>query len=111
MYGGAMFDVTDDSQQPKPATIREVAELANVSIATVSRVVNGSQKVDSQMAERVRAAIVSLNYQPNRAARALAGSRSALLGLLVTDIQNPFYMDVMSGVEEVSQQNGYLLVI
>jgi LacI family transcriptional regulator len=106
-----MFDVTDDSQQPKPATIREVAELANVSIATVSRVVNGSQKVDSQMAERVRAAIVSLNYQPNRAARALAGSRSALLGLLVTDIQNPFYMDVMSGVEEVSQQNGYLLVI
>lgn len=106
-----MFDVTDDAQQPKPVTIREVAELAQVSIATVSRVVNGSQKVDPQMAERVRAAIASLNYQPNRAARALAGSRSALLGLLVTDLQNPFYMDMMSGVEEVSQQNGYLLVI
>jgi LacI family transcriptional regulator len=106
-----MFDVTDDSQQPKPVTIREVAELANVSIATVSRVVNGSQKVDPQMAERVRAAIASLNYQPNRAARALAGSRSALLGLLVTDIQNPFYMDMMSGVDEVSQQLGSLLVI
>ncbi len=106
-----MFDVTDDSQPPKPVTIREVADLARVSIATVSRVVNGSQKVDPQMAERVRAAIASLNYQPNRAARALAGSRSALLGLLLTDIQNPFFMDMMSGVEEVSQQNGYLLVI
>ncbi len=104
-----MTDSTDASQ--RPATIREVAELAGVSIATVSRVVNGSQKVDPQMAERVREAIVSLKYRPNRAARALAGNHSALLGLLVTDIQNPFFMDMMRGVEEVALQNGYLLVV
>lgn len=107
--GGVMSDTTDDTQ--RPVTIREVAERAGVSIATVSRVVNGSPKVDPQLAERVREAITALNYQPNRAARALAGNRSALLGLLVTDIQNPFFIDLMRGVEEVSQQNGYLLVI
>jgi LacI family transcriptional regulator len=106
-----MSDTTDDTHQHRPVTIHEVAERAGVSIATVSRVVNGSTKVDPQLAERVREAITALNFQPNRAARALAGNRSALLGLLVTDIQNPFFMDVMRGVEDVSQQNGYLLVI
>src|SRR5882762_8884845 len=106
-----MSDTTDASQRQRPATIREVAELAGVSIATVSRVVNGFHTVDPQMAERVRAAIASLKYRPNRAARALAGNHSALLGLLVTDIQNPFFMDLMRGVEEVLQQNGYLLVV
>jgi LacI family transcriptional regulator len=106
-----MSDATNNFQQQKPVTIRNVAELAGVSMATVSRVMNGSHTVDPQMAERVRAAISALKYQPNRAARALAGNRSALLGLLAIDIQNPFYMDLMRGVEEVSQQNGYLLVI
>jgi LacI family transcriptional regulator len=95
----------------KPVTMRDVAELAGVSMATVSRVLNGSDTVDPQLAERVRAAITRLKYQPNRAARALAGSRSAIIGLLIIDIQNPFYMDVMRGVEEVAQQNGYLLVV
>ena len=106
-----MSETTNNTQRQRPVTISEVAERAGVSIATVSRVVNGSNKVDPQLAERVRAAIASLNYQPNRVARALAGSRSVLLGLLVTDIQNPFFIDLMRGVEEVSQQNGYLLVI
>lgn len=95
----------------KPVTMRDVAELAGVSMATVSRVLNGSDTVDPQLAERVRAAITRLKYQPNKAARALAGNRSAILGLLIIDIQNPFYMDVMRGVEEIAQQNGYLLVV
>jgi LacI family transcriptional regulator len=106
-----MSDTTDEFQHARSVTIREVAERARVSIATVSRVVNGSSKVDPQLAERVKEAIATLHYQPNRTARALAGNRSALLGLLVTDIQNPFFMDLMRGVEEVSSQNGYLLVI
>jgi len=91
--------------------MREVADLADVSMATVSRVLNGSNKVDPLLAERVRAAIVTLKYQPSRVARTLAGSRSTLLGLLVTDIQNPFFIELMRGVEEVSQEHGYLLVI
>lgn len=106
-----MADTKHDSQSYKPVTIREVAKQAGVSMATVSRVLNGSNTVDPQLAERVHTAIEALKYEPNRAARALAGSRSALLGLLVSDIQNPFFMDLMRGVEEVSQENGYLLVI
>lgn len=105
----SMTDSTDEAQ--KPVTMREVADLAGVSMATVSRVLNGSNKVDPLLAERVRSAISTLKYQPSRVARTLAGSRSTLLGLLVTDIQNPFFIEMMRGVEEVSQEHGYLLVI
>jgi len=92
-------------------TMRKVAELAGVSMATVSRVLNGSTTVDAQMAERVRAVIASLKYEPNRAARALASSRSALIGLLVADIQNPFCIELIRGIEEEVRQNRYLLVM
>lgn len=106
-----MTDTTDASQRQRAVTIKDVAERAGVSIATVSRVVNGSQTVDPLLTARVREAIADLKYRPNRAARALAGNHSALLGLLVTDIQNPFFMDMMRGVEEVALQHGYLLVV
>jgi LacI family transcriptional regulator len=92
-------------------TIREVAEVAGVSMATVSRVLNGSSTVNAQLAERVRAAIASLKYQPNRTARTLASSRSALIGLLLADIQNPFFIELMRGIEEEVRQNSYLLIM
>src|SRR5579884_2223772 len=98
-------------QQQKPATIQDVADRAAVSIATVSRVLNGVTTVDSALAERVRAACAALQYQPNRAARALAGRRSAIIGVLVTDIQNPFFMELVRGVEDTAQHHGYLLVL
>ena len=106
-----MPDSTEGAQRQKPITMQEVAEHAGVSMATVSRVLNGASTVDPQLVERVRAAMASLKYQPNRAARALAGSRSGHLGLLVTDMQNPFFIDLMRGVEEVAQQNGYLIIM
>lgn len=104
-------DALNNKRQARPVTIRDVAKQAGVSVATVSRVINGSTQVDPQMIERVHAAIADLKYQPNRAARALAGQRSTILGLLLTDIQNRFFMDLMRGVEDVAQQNGYLLVV
>src|SRR2546421_6811428 len=91
--------------------MRKVAETAGVSMATVSRVLNGSGPVNAQAAERVRAAIASLKYQPNRAARTLASSRSAFIGLLIADIQNPFFIQLMRGIEEEVRQNKYLLVM
>jgi DNA-binding LacI/PurR family transcriptional regulator len=97
--------------QQQRATIQDVANQAGVSIATVSRVLNGAATVDATLAERVRTACTALDYQPNRAARALAGGRSAIMGLLVTDVQNPFYMEVLHGVEDVAQRNGYLVVL
>ena len=91
--------------------MRKVAETAGVSMATVSRVLNGSGPVNAQAAERVRAAIASLKYQPNRAARTLASSRSAFIGLLIADIQNPFFIELMCGIEEEVRQNRYLLIM
>ncbi|GCF08464.1 LacI family DNA-binding transcriptional regulator [Dictyobacter arantiisoli] len=106
-----MSDTLDDARRLKPVTMKDVANLAGVSMATVSRVLNNSSKVDAEMTENVQAAISQLKYQPNRVARTLAGSRSTLLGLLVTDLQNPFFMELMRGVEEVAQKHGYLLII
>src|SRR5258708_7644147 len=96
---------------PKSITIREVAQRAGVSVATVSRGFNGSPTVDPALTERVQAAMAELNYQPSRVARMLAGQASTLIGLLVTDMQNPFYLDLIRGVEEVAQQQGYLVVV
>jgi LacI family transcriptional regulator len=98
-------------QKQRPATINDVAHHAGVSIATVSRVLNGVATVDAALADRVRAACLDLQYRPNRAARALAGQRPATMGLLVGDLQNPFFMEIVRGVEDVAQRNGYLLVL
>lgn len=107
----AESDGSQENQAPKSITIREVAQRAGVSVATVSRVLNGTANVDPTLAERVHAAIAHLKYQPSRVARTLAGQGSTLIGLLVTDMQNPFFMDLIRGVEEVAQQHGYLVVV
>lgn len=84
---------------------------AGVSKATVSRVINSSGPVDAAVAERVRGVIASLKYQPNRAARALSGNRSVFIGLVLGDIENPFTIAMLRGVEEEVRRNKYLLVI
>ncbi|GCE09580.1 LacI family DNA-binding transcriptional regulator [Dictyobacter aurantiacus] len=101
----------EEFHEPKAITIHDVARKAGVSIATVSRVLNGVSTVDPALAERVHAAAIHLKYQPSRAARILAGRSSVLVGLLVTDMQNPFFLDLIRGVEEVLQQQGYLLIV
>ncbi|GHP00056.1 LacI family transcriptional regulator [Reticulibacter mediterranei] len=101
----------DGVQGQKSVTIRDVAKQAGVSVATVSRVLNGSPKVDPGIAERVHTVAAQLNYQPSKVARMLAGRGSTLLGLLVTDMQNPFYLDLIRGVEEVAQQHNYLVIV
>jgi LacI family transcriptional regulator len=81
-------------------TIKEVSELAGVSQATVSRVMNGSDRVTDATRKKVNAAMKSLGYQPNSAAQSLASSRSNTLGMVVASLDGPFYGPVMSGVEE-----------
>ena len=97
--------------QRKRATIQDVADRAGVSIATASRVLNRAETVDAELAERVRSAMRELQYQPSSAARTLAGRLSTIIGLLVIDMQNPFYMELIRGVEDVAQRNGYLVVL
>jgi LacI family transcriptional regulator len=92
------------------ATIREVAALAEVSPATVSRVLNGTA-VDPVLAARVRAVVEKLNYRPSNAARSLRTRRTRVWGLVISDIRNPFFTDVVRGIEDAAQQAGYALVL
>ncbi|QBD81589.1 LacI family transcriptional regulator [Ktedonosporobacter rubrisoli] len=93
------------------ANIQDVAKHAGVSIATVSRVLNGTARVNAEVSARVHAAIEELQYQPSRAARALRANRSTIIGLLISDIQNPFFTTLIRGVEDVAQRNGYSLIL
>ena len=80
-------------------TITEVAEKAEVSPATVSRVVNGSAPVSSSKEERVRKAIQELNYKTNKFASALRKNRSDVVGIVVPDVSNPFFSTLIRGAE------------
>jgi LacI family transcriptional regulator len=91
--------------------IRDVAKHARVSIATVSRTINRVPTVDAQLAERVWKAIGELNYFPNTQARALVSGRTRLLGLLVSEITNPFFPELIEGFEEIAVANGYEILI
>src|SRR4051812_27780826 len=84
-------------------TIREVAEDARVSTATVSRVFSGGARVNAEVSERVREAARRLNYQPSRIARNLRVRQTRTVGVIVPDIENPFYTSVIGGIEEVLQ--------
>src|SRR5580700_59528 len=91
--------------------IHAVAKLAHVSIATVSRTINHIPTVNPKMAKRVWEAIRELNYFPNTQARALVSGRSRLLGLIVSEITNPFFPELIQGFEEIAVQNGYEILI
>lgn len=83
-------------------TIKAVAELAHVSTATVSRVMNGTAKVSPRTAERVERAIKSLDFHPDTNARALGSGRSHLFGLIISDITNPFFPELVKAFEDIA---------
>jgi len=91
--------------------IRDVARHARVSIATVSRTINRVPTVDKQLAERVWKVIGELNYFPNTQARALVSGRTRLLGLLISEITNPFFPELIEGFEEIAVAHGYEILI
>jgi LacI family transcriptional regulator len=92
-------------------SIREVAKRARVSIATVSRTVNNAPGVDPKTAERVRRAIKELSYYPDKQARSLVSGRSHILGLIVSDITNPFFPELVKGLEDVASPRGYEILV
>lgn len=93
------------------ASIREVALGAGVSIATVSRVVNGITTVAPELAERVWAVIREVGYVPNTQARALVSGRSHTLGLVVSEITNPFFPELVQEFENLAVEQGYEVFI
>ena len=91
---------------PTPMDIQEVARLANVSTATVSRVLNGSPNVRPATSAHVQKVIEDLNYVPNTSARYLRAGRTKLFGLIVSDIKNPFFPDLIDGFEALARKQG-----
>ncbi len=92
-------------------TIKQVAEEAGVSVATVSRVLNSNGYVHEETRKAVEKAIEKLHYRPNEIARSLYHHTSKLIGLVVPDITNPFFPELARGVEDYLQQEGYHLMI
>ena len=88
-------------------TIRDVAIKAEVSIATVSRVVNGNRPVQPEIRDRVLKAIEELDYRPNYLARGLRQHTTSMIGLLIPDNSNPFYAEVARAIEDAGFAAGY----
>ncbi len=86
------------------ATIHDVAREAGVSIATVSRSLNGQSRVSEQTRSRVLEVARALDFMPNRAARGLVTGRLGNIGVLVPDVANPFFGPIVAGIEEVAQE-------
>src|SRR3954451_12044783 len=95
------------------SSLQEVAERAKVSIATVSRVLNKSDKVVPETRAAVEAALRDLGYRPSRVARRLRmkDGHAHLVGLIIPDIQNPFYAEIARGVEDAAYAHEYALLL
>lgn len=91
-------------------TIKDIARIAGVSVATVSRVINESGYVNADTRKKVEEAIKLMNYSPNEVARSLYKRKSKLIGLLLPDITNPFFPQLARGVEDRLQEHGYRLI-
>jgi len=95
----------------KAPDIRTVAALAKVSIATVSRTINHSPAVSEKLSKRVWQAVEQLNYFPNTHARTLVSGHSRLLGIIVENITNPFFPELVQSFEEISVAHGYEILV
>lgn len=92
-------------------TIKDVAEIAGVSTATVSRVINNEEGIKPLTRSRVQEAIISSAYRVNTIARSLKTSRSKTIGLITPEIANDFFMNIARSIEEVLEKSGYSLII
>jgi LacI family transcriptional regulator len=99
------------SKTASKVDIRDVAVRARVSIATVSRTINHVPTVNPALAARVWKAVAELNYFPNTQARALVSGKSMLLGLIVSEITNPFFPELIHEFEQVAIARGYEILI
>ena len=92
-------------------TIKDVAKQANVSVATVSAVINGNKFVSEPLKQRVEEAIAALHYRPNKIARSLKKKETHLIGVAVTEVTNPFYPLLLKGVEDAAIDAGYNVLL
>ena len=87
------------------ATIKDIAQAAGVSLATVSRVINNGPKVGNDTRQRVKKIMEEMGYRPNANARALVTKRSASLGVVIAELHDPFFAMLAHGVESITRKN------
>src|SRR3954464_10212588 len=91
-------------------TIKEVADLAGVSVGTVSHVITGSVTVSEPLRLKVKDAIRELDYHPNHVARSLKTSRTRTLGIIIPDMTISFFPQIINGAESAARSRGYSLI-
>ena len=92
-------------------TLADVAEQVGVSTMTISRVINNTGRVSEETRQRVLQVIQDLDYRPSHAARSLASHKTFLLGVVVPDITNPFFAEIVRGIQEVAWENDYSVLL
>src|SRR3954454_20291078 len=92
-------------------SLAEVARRAKVSTATVSRVLNGARLVKNTTRARVLRAVEELKYHPNLHARSLAGGKSRSIGMIVSNMENPFFFDIFKAAETDARAHGFEVVL
>ena len=95
----------------KKPTMQDVAAIAGVSTATVSNVINNTKNVSEGTKRKILDVIESLDYIPNNLAKSLKMQDTKLIGLLISDIANPFFPPVVRGIEDSLAENGYNLIL
>ena len=105
---------SDDSNWKRPVTMRDVAELANVSQSTVSRVLSGSESsvpIGQQTQQRVLKAVEELDYHPNLHAGSLRGQKTRMIAMMIADVANPFYHPMVRAAQDIADTHKYDVMI
>jgi LacI family transcriptional regulator len=97
--------------EKKNATVKDVAQKAGVSTATVSRVLNGDKKVKPETAQLVKETITQLGYRMNRVARSLKTNKTHTIGIIAPEFSNEFFMNLVSGIEDEIKKEGYSVIL
>ena len=100
----------NNTVQEKQPTIFDVAKMANVSVSTVSRVFNGKDRVSEQTREKVQRVMDKLNYVPSNIATSMITGKTKMILVMVPDFQNPYFSQVMCGIEAELRANEYYAV-
>ncbi len=98
-------------RQKRRYTMQDVARLAGVSVATVSAVINGTATVSLKRSERVREAMAAIDYSPDQIARSLRVGCSSVIGMVIPDVTNAFFPEVIRGVEDGARRQGYSVIL